>query len=411
MTQQQAPMRICYVAYPTSLTLGSANAVQTYSTLRELRAQHRDLQIIIPRMTSESNPFDGLGVTYIPRIGIGRLSRLYKSTLWYYAERTVFAWIVLVLLWVQASRGTRTDVVYVREVICAFWFSQWAPRLLGAKVVYEVHHLESTNHSRPKEQWAARLVERIDQVTLSQPTRLVSLTSTFRTILHSQGLRNTHAVDILPDAYNASIYHPTDQQSARSSLNIPPEITMICYAGLTFAYRRLELLVEAYAQLPDEQKSNTWLYFVGGRPQEVAALTQQCSALGIQQRVVFTGVQSQPVVAQFLAASDILVIPDTVTDETASPLKLFEYMATGRVVVCPEMQSLREIIGVDGAAVFARGSVTALTAQLAALITNPSIRADIAARGLTAVAPHTYQNRATRLIAVCRTAVSEHRNA
>ena len=411
MTEQQAPMRICYVAYPTSLTLGSANAVQTYSTLRELRTQHPNLQIIIPRMTAEANPFDTLDVTYVPRIGIGRLSRLYKSTLWYYAERTVFAWIVLVLLWLKTQRGTKTDVVYVREVICAFWLSQWAPRLLGAKVVYEVHHIEATNQSRPKEQWASRLVEHIDNITLRKPTRLVSLTSTFRTLLHDQGLRAEHAVDILPDAYNANIYHPSDQQSARSSLNIPPQITMVCYAGLTFAYRRLELLVEAYAQLPQALQADTWLYFVGGRPQEVATLTQQCVALGIQQRVVFTGVQSQPVVAQFLAASDILVIPDTVTDETASPLKLFEYMATGRVVVCPEMQSLREIIGADGAAVFERGSVTALTAQLIALIANPSTRADIAARGLEAVAPHTYQNRATRLIAVCRTAVSEHRNA
>ncbi len=411
MTEQQAPMRICYVAYPTSLTLGSANAVQTYSTLRELRTQHLNLQIIIPRMTAEANPFDALDVTYVPRVGIGRLSRLYKSTLWYYAERTVFAWIVLLLLWVKTQRGTRTDVIYVREVICAFWLSQWAPRLLRAKVVYEVHHIEATNHSRPKEQWASRLVERIDNVTLRKPTRLVSLTSTFRTLLHDQGLRAEHAVDILPDAYNASIYHPSNQESARSSLNIPRQVTMVCYAGLTFAYRRLELLVEAYAQLPQALQADTRLYFVGGRPQEVAALTQQCVALGIQQRVVFAGVQSQPVVAQFLAASDILVIPDTVTDETASPLKLFEYMATGRVVVCPEMQSLREIIGADGAAVFERGSVTALTAQLTALITNPSTRADIAARGLEAVAPHTYQNRATRLIAVCRTAVSEHRDA
>ena len=63
MTQITHTLRICYVAYPTSLTLGSANAVQTYSTLRELRDQHSDLQIIIPRMTNEPNPFDGLAVT------------------------------------------------------------------------------------------------------------------------------------------------------------------------------------------------------------------------------------------------------------------------------------------------------------------------------------------------------------
>ena len=67
MTHIPQTMRICYVAYPTSLTLGSANAVQTYSTLRELRQQHQQLQIIIPRMTNQPNPFDDLSVTYIPR--------------------------------------------------------------------------------------------------------------------------------------------------------------------------------------------------------------------------------------------------------------------------------------------------------------------------------------------------------
>ncbi len=407
MTQEQTPMRICYVAYPTSLTLGSANAVQTYSTLCELRSQYADLQIIIPRMTSAHNPFDALGVTYIPRIGIGRLSRLHKSTLWYYAERSVFAWIVFVLLWVQQLRGTRTAVIYVREVICAYWLSQWAPRWLRAQVVYEVHHLESTNHSRPKEVWAAALVQRIDTVTLSMPARLVSLTSTFRQLLEKQGLRMAATVDILPDAYNATIYHQSDAVVARDALAIPRDLNVICYAGLTFAYRRLELLVQAFAQLDQECRAKSRMYFVGGRPQEIAVLVLQVASLGLQDAVFFTGVQSQTVVAQYMAASDILVIPDTVTDETASPLKLFEYMATGRVVLCPEMQSLREIIGSDGACVFERGNLDSLTAQLTKLIRSPELRKDIAGRGLNAVSPHTYQNRATRLIAVCRTAVSE----
>jgi hypothetical protein len=53
---------IYYVAYPTSLTLASANAVQTYSTLRELKALAPQTQIFIPRMTREANPFDALGV-------------------------------------------------------------------------------------------------------------------------------------------------------------------------------------------------------------------------------------------------------------------------------------------------------------------------------------------------------------
>jgi glycosyltransferase involved in cell wall biosynthesis len=398
---------ICYVAYPTSLTLGSANAVQTYSTLRELRAQHPALQIIIPRMTKDANPFDALNVTYIPRIGIGRLSRLYKSTLWYYLERSVFAWIVLLMLWWQQRNGQQTNVIFVREVICSFWFSQYAPKLLGAKVVYEIHHLEQTNHSRPKESWANGLVMRIDDVTVKQPTRIVSLTHTFKDLLVRQQWRRADDIDVMADAYNDTIYQPRDQVSARHALNIPSDITMICYAGLTFAYRRLDLLVSAFADLPVDVRQTSRIYFVGGRPQEIAELTAQCQRLGVQELVVFVGVVNQQTVAQYLAASDILVIPDTVTDETASPLKLFEYMAMQRVVVCPDMPALREIVGSEGAYLFERGSQTSLNQALQTLISTPALRHDIGVRAHQIVAPHTYSARATTLIGICQKAYQE----
>lgn len=398
---------ICYVAYPTSLTLGSANAVQTYSTLRELRSQHAALQIIIPRMTNESNPFDTLDVTYIPRIGIGRLSRLYKSTLWYYLERSVFAWIVLILLWWQQRNGRNTDVIFVREVICSFWFSQYAPKILGAKVVYEIHHLEQTNHSRPKESWAQGLVTRIDEVTVKQPARIVSLTHTFKTLLVQQQWRIATEIDVMADAYNDTIYQPRNQTTARQELAIAPDVTIICYAGLTFAYRRLDLLVSAFADLPEAVRQQCRIYFVGGRPQEIAELRAQCQRLGIQDLVVFVGVVNQTTVAQYLAASDILAIPDTVTDETASPLKLFEYMAMQRVVVCPDMPALREIVGSEGAYLFERGSCLSLNQALNTLISTPELRQSIGVRAHQIVAPHTYSARATTLIGICQKAYQE----
>lgn len=398
---------ICYVAYPTSLTLGSANAVQTYSTLRELRAQHEALQIIIPRMTKEANPFDELGVTYVPRIGIGRLSRLYRSTLWYYLERSVFAWIVLIILMWQKRQGRHTDVIFVREVICSYWFSKYAPALVNAKVVYEIHHLEQTNHSRPKESWANTLVLRIDDVTVKQPCRIVSLTQTFKDVLVREKWRTADRIDVLPDAYNDVIYQPQHQHEVRDHLQIPNHITMICYAGLTFAYRRLDLLVSAFSAMPEDLRNTSAIYFVGGRPQEIAELKSLCARLGIVDQVVFVGVVNQITVAQYLAASDILAIPDTVTDETASPLKLFEYMAMQRVVVCPEMPALHEIVGDDGAFTFERGNQVSLTSALITLMRDPQLRQKIGMRASHIVSPHTYASRARALISICTRAFQE----
>lgn len=388
-------MRICYIAYPNSLRLRSANAVQTHATLRALKALAPETLAIVPRMEAGPGAFDELAL-HLPRIGIGRLSRLHRSTLWYYAERSAYAWLALAtLVWLRLARRRRYDVIYVREVICAFWLALLAPVVTGARVVYEVHDLESRNPSRAKERWAQPLLHLIDRVTLTRPAALTSLTGAFRDLLATLELRAPREVAVLPDAYDDARYIPQERDAARRALGLADAPTIV-YAGLTFAYRGLDLLLDALVDIPGAR-----LVLVGGRDQERAALAEQAQRLGLTARVEFAGSEAQDRVPLYLAAADVLVIPDTVTDVTASPLKLFEYLAMERAVVCPDLPALHEITGGDGALHVTRGDRVALAAALHDLLADPARRAALAARGRERVAPHTYARRAARLLAVC----------
>ncbi|NWG21975.1 MAG: glycosyltransferase family 4 protein [Chloroflexi bacterium] len=398
-------MRICYIAYPNSLRLRSANAVQTHATLRALKALAPETLAIVPRVEGGPSAFDGLAL-HLPRIAIGRLSRLYRSTLWYYAERSVYAWLALaVLLWLRLARRQRYDVIYVREVICALWLALLAPALTGAQVVYEVHDLETRNPSRAKERWVQPVVHLIDRLALTRPAALTSLTGAFRDLLAALGIRNSRQVAVLPDAYDDERYIPQARDAARQALGLPDAPTVV-YAGLTFAYRGLDLLLDAVADTPAVH-----FILVGGRDQERAALADQAQRLGIAGRVTFAGPQPQERVPLYLAAADLLVIPDTVTDVTASPLKLFEYMAMERAVICPDLPALREITGGDGALHVPRSDSAALAGAIRALLNDPLRREELAARGRTRVLPHTYTQRAARLLAVCTRVAESGREA
>jgi glycosyltransferase involved in cell wall biosynthesis len=398
----QESFPLCYVAYPNSPDLRSANAVQTYHTLRELRRLAPGALVIVPRMRRGPSAFDELGAVHLPRIGIGRLSRLYRSTLLYYAERTAFAWMAAAyLLWRRLARRERYRVVYVREVILAFWLALLLPRLTGARVVYEVHDLETRNPSRARERWAAPLLGLLDRITLARPAALASLTAAFREQLVRDGVRPARQVAVLPDAYDAACYVPRDRDAARAALGLPLDATLVVYAGLTFSYRGLDLLLDALADAR-RMRPDLQAVLVGGRPQERAALEAQARRLGIAGAITFAGPQPQEAVPPFLAAGDILAVPDTVTDVTASPLKLFEYMAMRRAVVCPDLPALREITHGDGALHVARGDRTALAAALVRLAADPALRAELGARAAKRVALHTYARRAARLLAVCR---------
>jgi glycosyltransferase involved in cell wall biosynthesis len=392
---------LCYVAYPNSLQLRSANAVQTHATLRELKRLAPETLALIPRVERGISAFDELGATHLPRIPIGRLSRLYRTTLLYYAERSAYALMVAAYLWWLHKQGRHYAVIYVREVISALWLSLLIPRLTGARVVYEVHDLETRNPSRAKERWVQPILGLIDKLTLTRPVALTSLTGAFRELLAHDGLREACDVAVLPDAYDSGRYFPRDRKAARRELGLPQDVPLIVYAGLTFAYRGVDLLLDAVARARDDEPALR-VALVGGRPQEVTELQERARGLGLGGHAIFTGPQPQTRVPLYLAAGDILAVPDTVTDITASPLKLFEYMAMQRAVVCPDLPALREITGDDGALYFPRRDRDALAGAIVRLARDQGLREALANRAVECVAPYTYTRRAERLLAIAR---------
>lgn len=399
-------MRIAYIAYPTSLTLRSANAIQTYTTLRELRRLAPNTLAIIPRWLREPSRFAELGAVHLPRPAIGKLSRLYRSTLWYYAERSVFAAMAALVIAGECLRGRPVQAVYVREVLCAGWWATvWGP-LLGIPVVYEAHDLESWNPSRAKERWAQPLLHLLDRAALTRSQAVVSLTDDFRQLLARMGWRDPAEVAVIADAFDDRQIAPGDRGAARQLLALPADAPLIVYSGMTFAYRKLDMLQQAFASL-QAQFPNARLALVGGRPAEIEQLRAQAAALGITNVVTYTGQIDQAQIVPYLHAADLLVIPDTVTDITASPLKLFEYMAAGRAVILPDIPALREVLPPSAGYYFRRGDATALAAALAAALADPN-RAERAERGLALVAPHTYTARAERILALAATVAQKY---
>jgi glycosyltransferase involved in cell wall biosynthesis len=399
-------MRIAYIAYPTSLTLRSANAIQTYTTLRELRRLAPNTLAIIPRWLREPSRFAELGAVHLPRPAIGKLSRLYRSTLWYYAERSVFAAMAALVIAGECLRGRPVQAVYVREVLCAGWWATvWGP-LLDIPVVYEAHDLESWNPSRAKERWAQPLLHLLDRAALTRSQAVVSLTDDFRQLLARMGWRDPAEVTVIADAFDDRQIAPGDRVAARQMLALPADAPLIVYSGMTFAYRKLDMLQQAFASL-QAQFPNARLALVGGRPAEIEQLRAQAAALGITNVVTYTGQIDQAQIVPYLHAADLLVIPDTVTDITASPLKLFEYMAAGRAVILPDIPALREVLPSAAGYYFRRGDATALAAALAAALADPN-RAERAERGLALVAPHTYTARAERILALAATVAQKY---
>jgi glycosyltransferase involved in cell wall biosynthesis len=386
------------------LDLGAANAIQTYSTVRELQRVMPGVRLVVPRWLREPSAFEELGALHLPRPAANKLSKFLPWSGWSYIERTVYAFMLLALLMVWRLTGRRYRTLYIRDAVCAAWLAVLRP-LHGSRVIYEVHDLEASHPSKasrwPRAFWR-RFLPWLDRAALTRSDSLVSLTEAFRAGAARKGLRQSEHVAVIPDAYDPEVYFPSDSRSARTELALPQGVPIVGYAGLTFAYRGLDLLVQAFAQVR-HRHPEALLVLVGGRAHEIVELRELARRCGIpDEKVLFPGQVSQPMSARYLNASDVLVIPDTVTTMTASPLKLFEYMAVGKPIVCKDMPALREILDDDSAAFFEAGSIKALAAALASVLDNPEAARKLGTTALQRSTEYTYRARAEKIAEVVR---------
>ena len=133
---------------------------------------------------------------------------------------------------------------------------------------------------------------------------------------------------------------------------------------------------------------------------DVGRLRARCGELA---NVRLDGFQPPERVATYLAAADLLVVPNRSTPEISarytSPLKVFEAMAVGLPMVVSDLPSLRDVLDEDEARFVAPDDAHALAAGITELLADSEGREAMAERLRERAPAHTWDARATRLLA------------
>ncbi len=139
---------------------------------------------------------------------------------------------------------------------------------------------------------------------------------------------------------------PLSQGEARKKLNLPQDKKIVLYTGQLFPGRGVHTLVEAAQFLPKD----VLVYIVGGSKGEIEKFQIPNSKFQIR----FVGQRPWTEMPLWLKAADVLVAPHSARAHAVgraevslyyiSPMKLFEYMASGRPIVASDIPSIREIV-------------------------------------------------------------------
>jgi glycosyltransferase involved in cell wall biosynthesis len=174
--------------------------------------------------------------------------------------------------------------------------------------------------------WLARRLERF---VWKRADRIFVVTSVLGEIVAEAGVPRDR-ITVIPNAVQLRAFPFAPYRARRG------EPIVIGFIGFAREWHGLnELISGLAAQVEPEMR----LMIVGPRSPE---LESEAKAHGVAHIIQFTGLRERDEIPKVLRSFDLALQPRAV--RYASPLKLFEYMASGRAIVAPDQPNIREIL-------------------------------------------------------------------
>jgi glycosyltransferase involved in cell wall biosynthesis len=227
-------------------------------------------------------------------------------------------------------------------VLCHGCFAQSGPLVLAAarstcRALYTVEHrpiegdVSATLERRLYGWWMARLVHRAIAVSCEIQAQAVTL----------YGLPPDR-VPVLPNWVDPSFSMASAERrrAAKAALGLPAGL-IIGFHGRLAPEKRVDCLIAAFAEIPEDRRAGACLAIVGDgwKRGELEALAAR---LGVAPEIRFLGWRPDPVEA--VSAFDISVLPSLAE---GFPLALMEAMAVGALCLAHPMSSTGELLGQD----------------------------------------------------------------
>ncbi len=276
----------------------------------------------------------------------------------------------------------RFDLIYERHAFFLCVTALLAKRR-NVPLIVEVNELAGDERIRAQP-WLLPLARWADRITFRRADLIVVVSPHLQRRITAMGIR-PEKILVLPNAVDEQTLDAvTDAVAARQRLQCANTV-IIGFAGWFVPWHRLDVLLAEFASLA-AQTPELRLMLVGDGPLR-ASLEAQAVALGVRDRLLFTGALAHAEMPHYLAAMDICVVPHS--NAYRSPIKLFEYMARGRAVIAPRTEPIAQILrhGENGL-LFDPENPDDLRAQLAALVASPELRARLGEQARRDVREH-----------------------
>jgi glycosyltransferase involved in cell wall biosynthesis len=301
------------------------------------------------------------------------------------SSRRMFTWDS-----VRRARALKADLIYT-------WFPQSAVfgLLRRLPVVFEIH-IQPTGTFGPL--WHRAFA------SLRGRKRLVSITRALVELLKEDFHIHLPAdqVVIAPNGVDLERFNSLpDPVPARRQLGLREAPTVMC-TGHLYAGRGVELFIALARTIPDAH-----FVWVGGRHEDIEFWRHRVESNSIY-NVTFIGFIPNGSLPLYQAAADILLMPygqsimgssgTADSAAVASPMKMFEYMATGRAIASSYLPVIREVLNEKNAVFCKPDDINSWKSALERLLKDENRRDALGKQAKQDAQGYTWLARAQRIM-------------
>lgn len=251
-------------------------------------------------------------------------------------------------------------------------FTAVFPKLMGAKVVLDVHdlvpELYQTKFGLENSHWLIRFFTWVERISIGFADRAIAVSKPHLNALLKHGNPESKFIIFLnlPDTKFSS-------KRTQSTL-IDHEGFKIIYHGTVSRRYGLNIVIQALVDV--KNKIEGLEFRIIGQGEELPLISKLVNDLCMEEYITIKEWLSPEEFVPIILASDVGIVPilDDAFTKHALPVKLLEYVALGKPVICSRTEAIQAYFDDSMIQYFTPGSVAELAENICLLYKNPNKR-------------------------------------
>ena len=288
----------------------------------------------------------GVRIIRIPRFSFLGNVKIGPSYLKLFLDMVLFIWFLGLII------RNRYHFVHAHEE--AVFFCRFFKPLFGFKLVYDMHSSlpqQLTNFRFTDSRLVINLFKSLEETSLRAADAVITICPALAEYVNGlaiDGGKHFLIENSIFDPVNLCA-GPADSRGGSSvSTDRNPMLEegrrYVVYAGTLEPYQGIEILIHSFREVTRKDPS-VFLLIVGGSRSQVEHYRTLAEECGIGNSCFLTGQVAQSVAKEIKEKASVLVSPRS--DGTNTPLKIYEYLASGKPVVATDIYSHTQVLNSD----------------------------------------------------------------